>query len=106
MVLIFECNSTRVTTEKKESGFLEGRLARIDNQFGAFVGVVDMSAYMDKHDIADDAVGKKAPFEKPLIGFKHYVERGADEDLEIAITQVMPFGDGCDGGADREWRGL
>lgn len=75
---------------------MEGRLTRIDNQFGAFVGVVDMSAYMDKHDIAADAVGKKAPFEKPLVGFKHYVEQGADEGLEIAITHVMM---GCRGDA-------
>lgn len=48
-----------------------------------------MSAYMDKHDIDDDAIGKKAPFEKPLIGFKHFVEHGNDEGLDIAITQVI-----------------
>lgn len=62
---------------------------RIDNELGAFVGVVDMSAYMDKHDIDADTIGKKAPFEKPLIGFKHYVEHGNDEGLDIAITQVI-----------------
>lgn len=60
-----------------------------------------MSAYMDKHDIDADAVGKKAPFEKPLIGFRHFVEHGNDEGLDIAITQVIavfavcrPFGCG------------
>lgn len=53
------------------------------------MGVVDMSAYMDKHDIDTDAAGKKAPFEKPLIGFKHFVEHGTDEGLDIAITQVI-----------------
>lgn len=61
---------------------------RIDNEFGAFVGVLDMSAYMDKHEIDDGAVGRKNPFEKPLVGFKHYVETGSDEGLDIAITQV------------------
>ncbi|CAN0447074.1 unnamed protein product [Pylaiella littoralis] len=73
-----------------KSGFLDGKLVRIDNKLGAFVGVVDMSAYMDKHGIDDRAVGKKGPFEKPLVGFKHYVETGTDEGLDIAITQVIP----------------
>ncbi|CAM9934281.1 unnamed protein product [Ectocarpus sp. 8 AP-2014] len=75
----------------RKSGFSEGRLVRIDNNFGAFVGVVDMSAYMDKHDINASAVGKRSPFEKPLIGFKHYVETGCDEGLDIAITHVVPI---------------
>lgn len=62
---------------------------RIDNVFGAFVGVPDMSAYVDKHDINATAVGRRRPFEKPMVGFKHFVETGSDDGLEIAITQVI-----------------
>lgn len=68
---------------------MEGRLIRIDNDYGAFVGALDMSAYVDRHGVDISALGRRRPFEKALIGFKHYVETGKDEDLHIPITQVL-----------------
>lgn len=81
------CPRTR-TTNTKENGFSQGKLIRIDNEFGAFVGCLDISAYVARHEVDTSAVGNKRPFEESLIGFKHYVESGRDEGLEIAIIQV------------------
>ena len=49
-----------------------------------------MSAYVDRHEVDTSAVGKKKPFEKVMVGFRHYVNEGRSDSLEIAITQGTP----------------
>lgn len=72
------------------TGFDEGRLVRIDNECGAFVGCVDMAAYASRHEVDTSGANREPPFEPALFGWNHFVEEGMDSGLEIPITQVIP----------------
>lgn len=76
-------------------GFRGGILVRIDNACGAFVGVLNMSAYAERHGIDTSHVNKSAPYELELVGWRHFLADGQESGLEIAICQVWSWQKGA-----------
>lgn len=63
----------------------------MDNKCGSFVGLLDLKAYVDKHEVDISGVNKRPPFELELMGWKHLVSEGKDAGLDIPITRVSYY---------------
>lgn len=70
-------------------GFDEGRLIRIDNDCGAFVGIPDFVEVARTNEVDVSEKLEEAPYEPQLVGLKVFTEEGKDAEQEIIITQVV-----------------